>query len=129
MGFFSWLTNERVSISNSSSSKGALPVYMYLPDGTVIFEDCYDGYGVFGGLDFYDLVAKYNLPKEQLTGNPDIDRDKGIDLIYRDSFTQPIIMPRFSIYKNEKYENLNDPQDCPDQGYFYPTFDDEGEEY
>jgi hypothetical protein len=129
MGFFSWLTNEGVSISNSSSSKGALPVYMYLPDDTVIFEDDYDGYGVFGGLDFYDLVAKYNFPKEELTGNPEIDRDKGIDLIYRDSVTQPIIMPRFSIYKNEKYENLNDPQDCPDQGYFYPTFDDEGEEY
>ena len=117
MGFFSWITNEGQSISNSSASRGALPVYMYLPDDTIIYEGSYDGYGVFGGLDFYAEVAKLNAPAECI-GDIEADRSLGITLSFDD--TKPrLIVPRFSIYKNEKYNNLKDPEVCPDQGYFY----------
>ncbi len=30
------------------------------PDNTEICEDCYDGYGMFGGHEAYDLVAEWN---------------------------------------------------------------------
>jgi hypothetical protein len=117
MGFFSWITNEGESISNSSASRGALPVYMYLPDDTIIYEESYDGYGVFGGLDFYAEVAKLNAPEECI-GDIEADRSLGITLSF-DETKPKLIVPRFSIYKNEKYNKLKDPEVCPDQGYFY----------
>lgn len=123
MGFFSWITNEGESISNSSSDRGALPVYMYLPDGTKVYEDKYEGYGMFGGLDFYAEVAKLNAP-EQCTGDIDIDRLLGIDLAFNGT-KQKLIVPRFSIYRNSKYKNLRDPEVCEDQGYFYADEEDE----
>jgi hypothetical protein len=119
MGFFSWMTEEGDSISNSSSSRGALPVYMYLPDGTVRYEPEYEGYGVFDGLDFYALVAQYNQP-EKCTGDVDKDRDVGIAYEYHSGVAyNTIIMPRFSRYKNLDYNKMTNPEVCNDQGYFY----------
>ena len=61
MGFFSWKTSDtNKSISNAYSKRGALPVYVLCPDGTTIYEDEYEGYGVFGGYDIFDLVAEWN---------------------------------------------------------------------
>jgi hypothetical protein len=119
MGFFSWKTEEGESISNSSSKRGALPVYMYLPDGQVVFEKNYEGYGVFGGLDFYSLVAKYNKP-EMCSGNEEEDRSIGIEYEYHSGAAyNKIIMPRFSIFKNLDYNKMLNPMVCEDQGYFY----------
>ena len=36
------------------------PGYLLCPDGTTIFEPAYEGYGVFGGHDVYDLVVDWN---------------------------------------------------------------------
>ena len=61
MGFFSWVTSDtNKSVSNAWSTRGALPVYLLCPDGTKIHEADYDGYGVFGGKDVYELVAEWN---------------------------------------------------------------------
>jgi hypothetical protein len=123
MGFFSWITSEGESISNSFSDRGALPVYMYLPDDTKVYEDKYEGYGMFGGLDFYAEVAKLNAP-EQCVGDIDTDRLLGIDLAF--NRTKPrLIVPRFSIYRSTTYKKLSDPEVCPDQGYFYPDEEEE----
>ena len=125
MGFFSWMTEEGDSISNSSSSRGALPVYMYLPDGTVHYEPKYEGYGVFDGLDFYALVAQYNQP-EKCTGDVEHDRSVGIEYEYHSGTPyRKIVMPRFSIFKNLNYRNLSNPKVCADQGYFYSDEEEE----
>lgn len=119
MGFFSWKTEEGESISNAASSRGALPVYMYLPDGEVVFEKNYDGYGTFGGLDFYALVAKYNKP-ELCSGDADKDRNIGIEYEFNSGTPySKIVMPRFSIFKNLDYNKMSNPEVCEDQGYFY----------
>lgn len=60
MGQFSWLdcvTGEQIVDSYPRES------YLLVPEkfgGGHIAESCYDGYGIFGGLDVYDLVADWN---------------------------------------------------------------------
>ncbi len=54
MGLFSWKTADtNESISNKFSDKGALPVKMIDDKNNVYIETDYEGYGVFGGVDFY----------------------------------------------------------------------------
>lgn len=58
MGQFSWFTQD--DHSQIVDDKKA-DVYMVDPrDGTVYKETCYKGYGVFGGRDFYELLADMN---------------------------------------------------------------------
>lgn len=60
MGQFSWLdckTGEQIVDNYSRES------YLLVPQkfgGGHIVEECYDGYGRFGGLDAYDLLADWN---------------------------------------------------------------------
>ena len=72
MGFFSWKTQDTdKSISNSSSSRDTFVVRMTDNEGNSWVEDQYEGYGEFGGMDYYELLAKMNGLK---------DRDDGISL-------------------------------------------------
>lgn len=66
MGFFSWMFCDRrnqrpLRVGNRAyvpfpKDQGACG----LPGGTVLIENCYDGYGHFQGYDIYDLVADWN---------------------------------------------------------------------
>lgn len=86
MGFFSWKTSDTdTSISNSYSIRGALPVHMITEDGRVFTEPDYEGYGVFGGKDIYELIAELNDLCPQ--GDTDQKRSAAIDLIYKTSIT------------------------------------------
>lgn len=66
MGQFSWLdckTKEQV-LDNVPRK-----VYLLIPaafGGGHIEEDCYDGYGRFGGQDVYELVLEFNKDREQI---------------------------------------------------------------
>jgi len=109
MGFFSWLTQDtNRSISNYFSIKPVFPVFMTDNKGQVWKEYCYEGYGVFGGKDYYELMAEMN----DLTS-----REKAIDLFYNavktTLFPNLIEHPKQWQWKNEK------PKPCPNQGYFY----------
>mgnify|MGYP001045522172 CR=1 FL=1 len=108
MGFFSWATSEGDSISNRWSSRGALKVFMHDDKGNIWGESDYDGYGDFGGMDYYKLVDMMNGG----AGN----RDRGIHMSF--SGDPDLKLPRFS-NKPGKYDKLTDPVECPDQGYFY----------
>ena len=56
MGFFSWNTCDTdQSIANKYSNRPTFTVHMITPDGRVFTEKDYDGYGVFGGKDYYEL--------------------------------------------------------------------------
>jgi hypothetical protein len=109
MGFFSFKTSSGKSIPNIHSSRPTFTVYMVMPDNTKYREDAYDGYGVFGGKDFYEEVAKLN----GLEG-----RSAGITLCYAED-RGPVMLPRFTEDPDKKWEQLKDPKNCPDQGYFY----------
>lgn len=78
MGFFSWKTQDtNKSIANSYSERPTFPVYMTDNEGNQWFEEDYEGYGVFGGKDYYELVAEMN-DAIGMTGETDKDRSIGI---------------------------------------------------
>ena len=57
MGYFSWMFADKNNKENLRIGKRA---YVLCPDGAVIIEECYDGYGRFGNYDIYDLVVDWN---------------------------------------------------------------------
>lgn len=126
MGFFSWITSDtHKSISNNYSSRGALPVYLYCPDGTKIYEPDYKGYGDFGGHDAYALLAKWNKP-ELCCGDENKDRNIGISIGWYDKQMASLKYPlKFAESDKFTYEELEPAVSCPEQGYFYPEDDEE----
>jgi hypothetical protein len=62
MGFFSWKTcDTKKSIPAAGSGRRMKPVYLLQPNGQPpIKEECYEGYGVFGGVDANTWLIKAN---------------------------------------------------------------------
>ena len=127
MGFFSWRTQDTdKSIANKWSTRDTFRVQMMDDKGNVWTEDSYDGYGEFGGKDYYELLAEMN----GLTGNGTDDlRMKGIDLAFREN-------PSGNGTEGVKYPNLVEmadgwrydpmgPDSCEDQGFFYDDSENE----
>jgi hypothetical protein len=137
MGFFSWITSDtQKSIANNYSTRRTFKVHMITEDGQVFTEPNYEGYGVFGGKDFYELIAELNnLPDK---GSADLNRSAAIDLVFKDNpsgeyngkFKQPKIVETLPSKENwaEEWNKLPYPTSCPEQGYFYDDFEDENEE-
>lgn len=126
MGFFSWKTADTLrSISNSSSVRGALPVYLITPDNEKIYEPEYEGYGIFGGYDAYQLLAQWNVP-EQCNGDIDHDRIVGIHIGCYDKDMAKLKYPlKFAEASHWNYDDLEYSESCPDQGFFYEEEDDD----
>ena len=87
MGFFSWLTSDtKRSIPNVHSSREPFTVYMLAPDGRIWKEEAYEGYGEFGGKDYYELLAELNGQEGRnagiklALGYPGIEKEKKIYL-------------------------------------------------
>lgn len=57
MGSFSWYASDT---KRAIRSHRPFPVYALQPDGDPLLETDYEGYGVFGGQDIFDLVADWN---------------------------------------------------------------------
>jgi len=115
MGFFSWRTQDTDrSICNNSSDKETFIVYMVDNDNNRWAESDYNGYGEFGGKDFYELLAEMN----GLT-----TREEGIDLCYSN---EPFLSPNLYEHATASWENSK-PEDCEYQGYFYDDDDDDDE--
>ena len=128
MGMFSWKTNDtRRSIKTVCSGKPTFRVYMVDHLGNQWVEDNYEGYGVFGGKDFYELVAEMNglRPTDSLKpDNPsrvgweensytDRMRLLGIELAFSG---EPYISPQLT-QKPRKRSTGKPPQDCDSQGW------------
>ena len=110
MGFFSFITQDtNQSISNYYSIRGVFNVYMFDNKGNVWEEMWYAGYGIFGGKDFYELLAEMNGKTT---------RDEGIEIFFNQdesdaTFPNLVQNDRYWNWKNQK------PKPCPNQGYFY----------
>lgn len=109
MGQFSWLCAvsgealvEKWSDVLDESEHSA---YLVTPNGTY-FEECYEGYGVFGGKDVYELL-----------GNG--DRNEGIDLYYGHGGKAPfeIKIVLADHYTGQTYDELPASETDPDQGW------------
>lgn len=92
--------------------------YLVTPDATY-FEECYEGYGVFGGKDVYELL-----------GNG--DRNEGIDLYYEGEAPFEIKIVLADHYTGQTYDELPASETDPDQGWKssrLAEFDKDDEEY
>lgn len=98
-------------------------MYVLVPKefgGGHIEEDNYEGYGVFGGHDIYELVAQWN---KGVT-----DRMVGIDIACYDKDNADLKYPiKIAESPSAVYESEPPSKSCRAQGYFYD--DDEDEHY
>ncbi len=107
MGFFSFKTQDtKRSIPNIHSLVQTFEVTMTDNKGNKWKENSYMGYGVFGGKDFYELLAEMNGKQT---------RDDGIDLYFG---KKPFISPNLT--ENRDWNWINKaPKPCKLQGFFY----------
>ena len=129
MGYFSWHTCDTDrSIANNDSDRETFKVHMIAPDGRAFTEEDYGGFGVFGGKDFYDLLAELN--------GLGTDRSAAIALCFKNNTsgddTLGVIYPKLVENLAEdvvgQYSNLPNPTSCEDQGFFYSEDEDEEED-
>jgi hypothetical protein len=124
MGFFSWYTQDTYeSIANKYSTRPTSTVYMIDDKGNRWREDNYEGYGVFGGKDYYELLAEMNGLAS--------DRDAGIDLAYKDSPDGCNPNCKFpNLVEDPNWEWTNEaPESCFYQGYFFDDDEEEEDDY
>lgn len=115
MGQFSWITqdtNEPIREMYGCHDVNKTTAYMHDNKGNVWHETRYEGYGVFDGKDFYQLLAEMNNV-EGLTGDVDHDRDLGIKLSFSG---KPHISPNLTRHKEWKWVD-EAPEDDPNQGW------------
>lgn len=115
MGQFSWITqdtSEAIRESFGCSDEYKTTAYMHDHKGNVWEEKYYNGYGVFGGKDFHQLLAEMNNV-EGLNGDVDNDRLLGIDLEFSD---KPYISPNLTRTKDWSWVNKS-PNHDPNQGW------------
>ena len=108
MGFFSFKTQDtNRSIANRYSNRKTFKVHMHDHMGNVYTEDNYEGYGDFGGMDYYNLMASMNGMK---------DRHEAITALFERK--DGILYPNLTESSNWQWRN-ECPDKCKAQGYFY----------
>ena len=73
-GQFSWMTHDS-NTQIGSEKQNTIRVTMFDDKGNKWEEKKYDGYGEFGGMDYYELLA-------QMNGIENADRGDGIDIAF-----------------------------------------------
>ena len=130
MGFFSWITQDTFrSISNTYSPIRPQTVYMIDNAGNQYCEDNYEGYGEFGGKDFYQLVAEMNMVDSAFhTRDVGINLEFNTDKVVGDRKHPNVIWPTLVDNPASGWRNAQ-PASCPDQGFFYSEDNDNDYDY
>ena len=117
MGQFSWFTQD----TNHRIVNGK-PFRVIMTDnkGNKYVEQCYEGYGVFGGKDYYALLAEMNGHTLEVCGGDKWElRLKGIELAFADGHTNGdnpnVLHP--SLSESGEYFGGNPPESDPNQGF------------
>jgi hypothetical protein len=135
MGFFSWKTQDTdVSIANQYSTRSTFRVRMLDDKGNVWTEDNYEGYGEFGGKDYYELLAEMNgmVSLETDESYTEDMRIKGIDLAFKNSpngNNPEVKFPNLVEMAEGWPYDPKGPENCEWQGFFYDGVTDEYEDY
>ena len=119
-GQFSWMTQD-TGQQIGSQDENQIPVYMFDDKGKYYYENDYDGYGVFGGKDYYELL-------DQMNGGSG-DRIRGIDLAFGKEKTGSEILFPALVTKPDKFNYrthnfTQEPESDPNQSWLAPEEDD-----
>lgn len=132
MGYFSWITQDtNRSIANASSKMSTFTVYMVDDADNKYREDNYEGYGEFGGKDYYQLVAEMNMVDPIFhTREVGIDLEFNLHRVTGERKHKTVIFPTLveNVYAWNNWRN-EQPESCPDQGFFYSMFEDEDDNW
>jgi hypothetical protein len=117
MGFHSWHTTDtKKTIPCIHSEKEVFTVFMHDQNGNVWEEPAYDGYGDFGGKNYYSLLAEMN----GLGKGCSEDEKNGIGIgLVCDRPQRCLLYPNLTTVKEWKYKQTS-PKECRWQGFFYP---------
>jgi hypothetical protein len=80
-GQFSWMTQD-TGQQIGSERENTIDVWMFDNQGNSWYEKRYEGYGEFGGMDYYELLARMNGYSEEDLGKGQEMRGLGIDLAF-----------------------------------------------
>ncbi len=113
MGQFSWITQDTGEpIRTDSNDQRDGKAYLHDNKGNVWEELNYEGYGEFGGKDFYVLVAEMNRP-EEITDDEEKNRDLGLYIAFSE---KPYKSPNLT--RNKDWTWINEaPKLDPNQGW------------
>ena len=119
-GQFSWMTQD-TGQQIGSQDGNTIPVYMFDDKGKYYYENEYEGYGVFGGKDYYELL-------DQMNGGSG-DRIRGIDLAFGKEKTGSEILFPALVTKPDKFNYrthnfTQEPESDPNQSWLAPEEDD-----
>jgi hypothetical protein len=139
-GQFSWMTQD-TGDQIGSEPQNKIDVYMYDNQGNSWKERDYEGYGEFGGMDYYDLVATMNGYTEEdvktMKGSFKELRQLGIDLAFgkiktkdkkrKTLFPALVTDPR---YNWKRHDFTQEAESDPNQSWYQePEYDDYEDEY
>ena len=134
-GQFSWMTQD-TGQQIGSQDENTIPVYMFDDKGKYYYENRYDGYGEFGGKDYYDLVAEMNGytvdDAKELGGMFNNLRGIGVKLAFGELEPKnggPVLFPAL-VTKPDKfnYKSHNfavEAETDPNQSWYEPEEDEE----
>ena len=116
MGMFSWFTSDNHERIVAGKVKD---IYMTGKDGRIFhLKENYEGYGVFGGKDFYEYLAELN---------GEFSRDAGIKIAFGyESYDSPKLLSNKANIKKANIFGV--PEDDPDQGFLTKEDDEYFEE-
>lgn len=109
-GMFSFKT---LGDNKAISARSGADIYMFDDKGNMWHEENYEGYGIFGGKDFFELMAEMNGEE---------GRDIGIDLYYSDN--KKVLYPaltRDEDFNWKRHKFTTKIKSDPKQGWFYES--------
>lgn len=138
-GQFSWFTQD-TERQIGSEKRNMIEVYMYDNQGNQYREKKYEGYGEFGGMDYYELLARMNgyteEDLEEIKGPFKELRQLGIDLAFgkiktkdkkrKTLFPALVEDPR---YNWKRHDFTQEAESDPNQSWFQDDEDDYEDDY
>ena len=134
-GQFSWMTHD-TGKQIGSERQNTIDVWMYDNEGNSWYEDRYEGYGEFGGMDYYELLAKMNGYSEEDLEKGQEMREIGIDLAFGKLKTKDkkrkVLFPALSSspkYNWKRHDFTQEAESDPNQSWYDSEYDEYDDDY
>ena len=135
-GQFSWMTQD-TDQQIGSERANMIDVWMYDNKGNSWYEKGYEGYGEFGGMDYYELLATMNGYSEEDLKKGQEMRGIGIDLAFNKLKTKDkgrkVLFPALVAngkYNWKRHDFTQEAESDPNQSWYQePEYDDYEDDY